>query len=38
MEYIIKTEKNGGDEEFMVYLLRQGALDGISGTTDYYGG
>lgn len=33
-----KDREKWGDEGFMVYLLRQGALDGITGTTDYYGG
>ena len=33
-----KDREKWGDEGFMVYLLRQGALDGITGITDYYGG
>lgn len=27
-----------GDEGYMVCLLRAGALDGVTGTTSYYGG
>ncbi len=33
-----KDREKWGDEGFMVCLLRQGALDGITGITDYYGG
>ena len=37
-KYGIYHKEKWGDEGFMVYLLRQGALDGITGITDYYGG
>lgn len=30
--------KKWGDEGFMVCILKSGALDGITGTTSYYGG
>lgn len=33
-----KDRKKWGDEGFMVCLLQKGALDGITGTTSYYGG
>lgn len=35
--YHVDREK-WGDEGYMVCLLRNGALDGITGTTSYYGG
>lgn len=37
LEGLIKQEK-WGDEGYMVCLLREGALDGMTGTTSYYGG
>ncbi len=33
-----KDRKKWGDEGYMVYLLQEGALDGVTGTTSYYGG
>lgn len=38
MAFIMKTEKKWGDEGFMVCILTPGALDGVTGTTSYYGG
>lgn len=33
-----KDRKKWGDEGFMVCVLKCGALDGVTGTTSYYGG
>jgi len=33
-----ENRKKWGDEGFMVCILKPGALDGITGTTSYYGG
>ena len=33
-----ENRKKWGDEGFMVCVLKSGALDGITGTTSYYGG
>ena len=33
-----ENRKKWGDEGFMVCILKSGALDGITGTTSYYGG
>ena len=33
-----KDRDKWGDEGFMVCLLKSGALDGVTGTTSYYGG
>lgn len=33
-----ENRKKWGDEGFMVCLLKSGALDGVTGTTSYYGG
>lgn len=33
-----ENRKKWGDEGFMVCILKEGALDGITGTTSYYGG
>lgn len=33
-----ENRKKWGDEGFMVCVLKPGALDGITGTTSYYGG
>lgn len=33
-----ENRKKWGDQGFMVCLLKSGALDGITGTTSYYGG
>lgn len=37
--YVIyhKDREKWGDEGFMLCILKCGALDGIAGTTDYYG-
>ena len=32
------NRKKWGDEGFMVCILKSGALDGVTGTTSYYGG
>lgn len=33
-----ENRKKWGDEGFMVCILKSGALDGVTGTTSYYGG
>lgn len=33
-----KDRRKWGDEGFMVCVLKSGALDGVTGTTSYYGG
>lgn len=33
-----ENRKKWGDEGFMVRILKPGALDGVTGTTSYYGG
>lgn len=33
-----ENRKKWGDEGFMVCILKPGALDGVTGTTSYYGG
>lgn len=33
-----ENRKKWGDEGFMVCVLKSGALDGVTGTTSYYGG
>ena len=33
-----KDREKWGDEGYMVCLLKSGALDGVTGTTYYYGG
>lgn len=33
-----ENREKWGDEGYMVRLLREGALDGVKGTTSYYGG
>ena len=33
-----KDREKWGDEGFMVCILKSGVLDGVTGTTDYYGG
>jgi len=33
-----ENREKWGDEGFMVYILKSGALDGVTGTTSYYGG
>ena len=33
-----KDRQKWGDEGFMVCILKQGVLDGVTGTTSYYGG
>ena len=33
-----KDREKWGDEGFMVCILKTGVLDGVTGTTDYYGG
>jgi len=33
-----KDREKWGDEGFMVCILKAGVLDGVTGTTDYYGG
>ena len=33
-----ENRKKWGDEGFMVCILIPGALDGVTGTTSYYGG
>jgi len=33
-----KDREKWGDEGFMVYIIKSGVLDGVTGTTTYYGG
>ncbi len=33
-----ENRKKWGDEGFMVCILKSGTLDGVTGTTSYYGG
>lgn len=34
---MIRKAKKWGDEGFMVCVLQAGVLDGVTGTTSYYG-
>lgn len=33
-----ENREKWGDEGYMVCVLKEGALDGVTGTTSYYGG